>query len=81
MWDLSARMRASGVGVRLDSGELVNILLFADYIILISNTPESLEELKSILEPWCLNFKMRISIGKTKVILSLEELVCLIHTL
>ena len=84
MWDLSARMRASGVGVRLDSGELVNILLFLDDIILISNTPESLEELKSILEPWCLNFKMRISIGKTKVILSLEELVCSIqdtHTL
>ena len=54
---LSSRMRTSGVGVRLESGELVNILLFADVIILISNSPESLEELKIILETWCMNFK------------------------
>ena len=78
MSELSARMRASGVGVRLDSGELVNILLFADDIIMISNTPESLEELKTILETWCLNFKMRISIG-IKVISSFKELICSIQ--
>ena len=78
MSELSARMRASGVGVRLDSGELVNILLFSDDIILISNTPESLEELKTILETWCLNFKMRISIG-IKVISSFTELICSIQ--
>lgn len=72
-------MRASGVGVRLESGELVNILLFVDDIILISNSPKSLEELKIILETWCMNFKMRISIGKTKVILLLAELLCSIQ--
>jgi len=36
MIELSARMRASGVGVHLESGKLVNILLFADNIIIIS---------------------------------------------
>ena len=64
-------MRSKGVGVRLESGEIVNILLFADDIILISN---SLEMLKGILETWCINFRMKIS--KTNVITSLEDLVC-----
>ena len=79
MSELSARMRSSGVGVRLESGEIVNILLFADDIILISNSPETLELLKGILETWCINFRMKISISKTNVITSLEDLVCFIQ--
>jgi len=76
MIELSVRMRASGVGLRLESGELVNILLFADDIIIISNSPESLAELKAILEQWCKDYKMKISISKTNIITSLEDLIC-----
>ena len=76
MIELSVRMRASGVGVRLESGELVNILLFADDIIIISNSTESLSILKAILEQWCKDYRMKISISKTNIITSLEDLIC-----
>ena len=66
MVELSTRMRTTGVGVRLDTGELVNILLFADDIILISNSPESLAQLKTVLEQWCKDFRMKISISKNE---------------
>jgi len=76
MSELSRRMRAAGVGVRLESGVYVNILLFADDIILIANSPETLNQLKDILESWCLDFRMKISINKTKIITSLDDLEC-----
>ena len=76
MSELSRRMRTAGVGVRLESGVFVNVLLFADDIILISNSPETLNQLKDILETWCLDFRMKISISKTKLITSLEDLEC-----
>ena len=69
-------MRAAGVGVRLESGVFVNILLFADDIILIAISPDSLDRLKNVMETWCLDFKMKISISKTKIITSLEDLEC-----
>ena len=79
MSELSAKMRSSGVGVRLESGEIVNFLLFADDIILISNSPETLELLKGILETWCINFRMKISISKTNMITLLDDLICSIQ--
>ena len=69
-------MIASRVGVRLESGDLINILLFADDIIRIANSPETLDRLIRIMETWCLDFKMKISISKTKIISSLEVFKC-----
>lgn len=45
-------MRATGVGVCLVSGVFVNVLLFADDLILIANSPEMLDQLKDIMETW-----------------------------
>ena len=58
--ELSRRMRESGIGPRLPSGELVNILLFADDIIILGTSTSDLDKLKSILENWCKDFKMMI---------------------
>jgi len=51
--ELSNRMRASGLGARLPDSSLVNILLFADDIIILGRTPDELERLREILELWC----------------------------
>ena len=76
--ELSNRMRAGDLGIKLESGEVVCILLFADDIILVADSVESLEKLKKILEQWCLDFRMKISISKTNVITSLEDYECAI---
>jgi hypothetical protein len=69
-------VKTSGHGVKLESGEVVGILLFADDIILIANTPESLERLKGVLETWCSDYKMVVSVSKTNVISPDEEYTC-----
>ena len=74
-------MRATGVGVHVESGVFINVLLFADDIILIANSPETLDQLKDIMETWCLDFRMKILIGKTKIITSLEDLKCSLQDL
>ena len=78
MSELSNRMRARGLGIKLDSGEIVCILIFADDIILIADSIETLDELRQILEQWCSDFWMKISISKTSVVTSLEDYECLI---
>ena len=79
--ELSRRMKRSGLGVRLPSGELVNILLFADDIIILADNPEDLLSMKSILEQWCRDFRMKISAAKTSVITPDTDLECLITDL
>ena len=74
--ELARRVKTSGHGVKLESGEVVGILLFADDIILIANTPESLERLKGVLETWCSDYKMVVSVSKTNVISPDEEYTC-----
>ena len=74
-------MRESGIGPRLPSGELVNILLFADNIIILGTSTSDLDVLKSILENWCKDFKMMISPSKTKLITPSMDLACFITDL
>ena len=62
--------------MRLESGEIVGILLFADDIILIANTPEGLEALQGILEIWCSNYKMMESVAMTNIISLDEDCIC-----
>ena len=66
--ELAHRLRRSGLGVRLESGEVVGIVLFADDIVLIGSSPSDLAALSSILESWCSGFKMLVSVAKTNVI-------------
>ena len=66
--ELGARLADSGRGVQLPSGERICYLMFADDIFLVGQNEEDLEELKGILEGWCLNFHMKISAKKTQVI-------------
>ena len=69
-------MRASGIGARLPDGSIVNILLFADDIIILGRTTEELDQLRGILEGWCEDFRMTISAAKTNVISPDKDYVC-----
>ena len=74
--ELAHRIHRSGLGVRLESGEVIGILLFADDIILIASSPSDLTSLSSILESWCSDFKMLISVAKTNVISPDDDFEC-----
>ena len=76
--ELGRRMRLSGRGVRLPSGELVYILLFADDIIIVSNLEADLLILKSIIELWCRDFGMKISATKSSIIATDVDISCTI---
>ena len=77
--ELSNRMRASGLGAQLPDGSLVNILLFADDIIILGRTPDELERLRGILEVWCKDFRMKVSAAKTNLISPDKEYTCQLH--
>ena len=74
--ELSRRMRTSGIGARLPDGSIVNILLFADDIIILGRTTDELEQLRGILEGWCEDFRMAVSAAKTNVISPDKDYVC-----
>ena len=74
-------MRASGIGIRLPGGELVNILLFADDIIILASSVEDLQILSGILEVWCLHFKMKISTPKSNMFSPTDDFQCILTDL
>ena len=74
--ELSRGMRASGMGAQLPDGSAVNILLFADDIIILGRTTDELEQLRGILEGWCEDFRMRVSAAKTNIISPDKDYVC-----
>ena len=74
--ELAHRVRCSGLGVHLESGEVIGILLFADDIVLIPSSPSDLASLSSILESWCSDFEMLVSVAKTNVISPDDNFVC-----
>ena len=59
----------------MPSGELVNILLFADDIIIRSSSSDDLLILKGVLEQWCQDFIMTVSTSKSKIISPSYDLV------
>ena len=54
----------------------MNILLFADDIIILGRTTDELEQLRGILVGWVEDFQMTVSAAKTNVILPDKDYVC-----
>ena len=55
---------------------VVNILLFADDIIILGRTTDEIEQLRGILVGWCEFFQMTVSAAKTNVISPHKDYVC-----
>ena len=74
--DLANEVKNSGVGVALniDDGEhideyaLVNILLYADDIVLFASNEADLQFLLNIVEIWCEKWRLEVNMTKTNIL-------------
>ena len=70
--DLASEIKSSGVGVNLniddDEGNveatLINILLYADDIVLFAENEADLQSLLNIVEIWCQNWRLEVNLTK-----------------
>ena len=65
--DLAENINALGCGVDID-GEQLSLLLYADDVILIAPTENSLQRMLDTLNDWCHKWRLQINQDKTKVI-------------
>ena len=74
--DLANEVKSSGVGVHLniDSNEniteatLLNILLYADDIVLFASNEQDLQFLLNIVETWCEKWRLEVNLTKTNIL-------------
>ena len=71
--DFEAELAVNGIeGINI--GMLnVNILLYADDIILLSKTPETPQKALSVLEEYCMEWKLKVNTDKTKSVIFRKE--------
>ena len=51
-----------------DDNLILNILAYADDIVLFSDNPEQLQEMLNIVSEWCKKWRLKINTDKTKII-------------
>ena len=66
--DLAEEIKASGIGLELDSDTFLNILLYADDIVLLAKNEEDLQFLLLIVENWCLKWRLEVNLTKTNIL-------------
>ena len=74
--DLAKEIKQTGVGLRLntnmedpnlESNMLVNILMYADDIVLLTENEPDMQFLLSIVECWCSKWRLEVNLTKTNV--------------
>ena len=65
--ELAEEIKLSGIGVKLDDEILVNILLYADDIVILAENELDLQQLLYIVEVWCKNWRLEINLAKTHI--------------
>lgn len=60
-------IKALGCGIELDVGQL-SLLLYADDVVLIAPTEDSLQLMLNTLNDWCSKWRLLINTDKTKII-------------
>ena len=65
--DLAEEVKASNVGLDLDSETFINILLYADDIVLLAKSEHDLQSLLFLVEHWCRNWRLEVNLTKTNV--------------
>ena len=66
--ELSRRLNCTKLGVELSPTLLLAYLLFADDIVLAGTSEAELKALKTVLEIWCIDFRMKIGTNKTQLV-------------
>ena len=69
--DLALELKQSGIGVEIstesEAAILINVLLYADDIVLIAGDEESLQSLLFIVENWCKKWRLELNLTKTNI--------------
>ena len=65
--DLTLAIKALGKGISTDNDN-ISILLYADDIVLMSDTEQGLQEMLNLVHSWCQQWKLNINVDKTKVV-------------
>ena len=73
--ELSRRLNIAELGIGLSADILIAYLLFADDIILLGHSEDEVSALKTILEIWCMDFRMKIGAKKTQLITPVSDAV------
>ena len=65
--DLATEIKESNIGEKLSEGQTINILLYADDIVLLAESESDLQDLLYIVECWCKKWKLEVNLTKTNV--------------
>ena len=65
--DLAEEIKASNVGLDLDSETFINILLYADDIVLLAKSEHDLQSLLFLVENWWQNWRLEVNLTKTNI--------------
>ena len=65
--DLAEEIKKSNIGLDLDTETFVNILLYADDIVLLASNENDLQLLLLIVENWCKDWRLEVNLTKTNV--------------
>lgn len=66
--DLAIKIKALGMGIDIEDGEKLSILLFADDIVLLASNERDLQEMLNCLSNWCNENKMTINVKKSNIV-------------
>ena len=65
--DLAEEIKLSKIGLDLDEDTFVNILLYADDIVLVAKCEEDLQFLLFMVETWCKKWRLEVNLTKTNI--------------
>ena len=66
--DLAEEIKLSGTGLELDENTFVNILLYADDIVLLAKNEMDLQFLLLLVENWCIKWRLEVNLTKTNIV-------------
>ena len=74
--DLAIMIKDSGKGIKIETEDisgiseilLVNILLYADDIVLLADNEQDMQDLLNIVELWCKRWRLEVNLGKTNIL-------------
>ena len=65
--DLAEEIKESGIGIDVDEGLVVSVLLYADDIVLLADSEDDLQSLLNIVHSWCTRWRLEVNLLKTNI--------------
>ena len=66
--DLALEIKESNIGINLDDHLFLNILMYADDIVLLAENEADLQSLLLIVEKWCKEWRLEVNLTKTNIL-------------